>query len=79
MNNLHGHEMISLIIEQEKALSIEEIKELAIKELGANASYFTCSASNMDTDEMIGFLMDSQKLIKVEDGYVINTGNLCDH
>lgn len=79
MNLVHGHELISLIIKKNRALSLEEIKEMAITQIGADANYYTCSRSDMDTDGMIDFLLSSEKLKKVCNGYLINHGNLCDH
>ena len=79
MKDIHGHELINLIDKQKKGLSIEEIKQLAHREIGKDVIYYTCSRNNMATDGMIAFLLDSRKLIPAENGYVINHGNLCEH
>lgn len=79
MQNVHGHELINLIAQQNRALSIEEIKELAVKNIGENVSFSTCSESSMDLNTMMKFLLDRFKLVEKDGGYVINFGNVCDH
>ena len=79
MEHIHGHELINLILQENRALSLEEVKELAENKIGKNVSYFTCSESAMDTEGMISFLLDRRKLVKINGGYVINTGEVCDH
>lgn len=79
MQQVHGHELINLIIEQDKPMSLDDIKEMAENKIGKNAAYYTCSAESMNTDEMISFLLDRSKLVKKGDAYVIDTGEVCDH
>ena len=79
MKKIHGHDLINLIAQKETAMSLQEIKEAAEKDLGQDVSYFTCSESSMNTDEMIKFLLDRHKLIKKDMCYVINLGEVCDH
>ncbi len=79
MEKIHGHELINLIVRKEKEMSLQEIKETAVKDLGQDVSYYTCSNSSMTTDEMINFLLVRHKLIKKDNGYVINSGEVCNH
>lgn len=79
MKDLHGHELINLIAKQEKELSIEEIKTLAKAEFGEKVVYHTCSMEGMNTEDLINFLIAAQKLVKKEDGYMINQANICNH
>ncbi len=79
MKQVHGHELINLIIETRKALSLDEIRELAENNIGKEVSYYTCSADSMNTDEMISFLLNKQKLIGRNGAYMIDTGEVCDH
>jgi probable metal-binding protein len=79
MKQVHGHELIGLIAKAEKALTLDEIKELAETKLGKDVSYNTCSQQAMDTDEMISFLVNRRKVVKHNGGYVVNTGEVCDH
>ena len=79
MEKIHGHELINLIAQKETAMSLKEIKEAAEKDLGQDVSYFTCSESSMNIEQMIQFLVERRKLIKKDNGYVINSGEVCDH
>lgn len=79
MKKIHGHELIHLIIRKQKAMSLEEIKDAALQDIGQDVSYYTCSESSMNTDEMIKFLLDRRKLVKKDEGFVINRGEVCDH
>ncbi len=78
MEELHGHELIDLIIRQNKPVGLEDIKKLAEKELGRDTLYFTCQHNNMTTDDLIQFLIDKEKLVPKDDGYVIVTKNICE-
>lgn len=79
MEEIHGHELIGLIAQQGRAMSLEEIKAMAEKEIGANVAYYTCSLSGMDTDAMIAFLLNRKKLVQNGNGWVLDTGNVCNH
>ena len=79
MESVHGHELINLIAQANKPLTIEEIKEMAQTKIGNDIRYYTCSDSSMDLDEMINFLLVREKLIRKNEGYMINFGNVCDH
>ena len=79
MKRLHGHELIHLIVRQERSMTLEEIKETAETVFGDDVNYYTCSESSMNTDELIQFLLVRQKLVKNGLGYVINLGEVCDH
>ena len=79
MEQIHGHKLIDLIARSNKALSLDGVKKLAYEKIGKNVLYYTCSEDSMDTDEMITFLLNGGKLVKKENGYVIDFGNVCDH
>lgn len=79
MKEVHGHELINLILKENTPKSIKQIQELAIAKIGENVVYYTCSESSMNTIEMINFLLERNKLIKKGTGYIINTGEVCEH
>lgn len=79
MKELHGHELIHLILEANKPLTLDEIKKLSEETFGKDVSYYACSASDMDIDEMITFLLTRRKLVNRGNGFVIDTGEVCDH
>ena len=79
MKEIHGHELIKLLLEINKPLTLDEIKELAITRIGENVTYYTCSESSMNTEGMINFLRARNKLIKKDGGFMINIGEVCEH
>lgn len=78
MKQLHGHEVINLIVEANKPLTLDEIKTMADNTFGTDTRYYTCSASDLNTEELLEFLMKRNKLIKKGDGYVMDAGDICD-
>ena len=76
---MHGHELIRLIAQMNRSMTLEEIKILAESRIGTDVSYYTCSENAMDTNAMISFLIDRNKLVKTDHGFRINLGNVCNH
>ena len=68
-----------MIADQQRPMTLAEIKEMAETNIGKNVRYFACSADSMNTDEMISFLLNKRKLVKKGNGYVIDTGEVCDN
>ena len=79
MTQVHGHELIRLIAQSNKAMTLEEIKDLAESRIGKEVSYYTCSESSMDTEGIISFLLSRNKLVQTNDGFMINMGAVCNH
>jgi len=77
MEVVHGHQLIGLIIQQNRPVTLTEVKTLAEKYIGTEVSYYTCSEQGMNTEQMIQFLLNRRKLIEREGGYVIDTGEVC--
>ena len=56
MKQIHGHEVMKMMIESEKSYSKDELKKAIINKFGEDARFHTCSVNNMDADEIIVFL-----------------------
>ena len=79
MRQVHAHELLNMIAEKNEPMTLEEIKNMAENTIGIDAAYFACSVSDLDTEGIINFFLERRKLEKKGSGYVINSGEICDH
>lgn len=54
MEQLHAHEVLHMM--EGNSYSEASLKEAIVKTFGEDQRFYTCSAENMDTDELIVFL-----------------------
>jgi len=47
-NTIHGHQVMRMMLESEKAYSRSSLKAEIIKTFGAQTRFYTCSADNMN-------------------------------
>ena len=57
----------------------DSLKAAIIAKFGADARFHTCSAENMDADEMIDFLAARGKFMENVGGLAINPAKVCSH
>lgn len=76
---IHGHEVMKMMIENKKEYTKELLKEDIVKKFGEDAKFHTCSASDMDADGIIEFLDGKGKFLKKEKGFITDTSKICNH
>lgn len=54
MEQLHAHEVLHMM--EGNSYSEASLKEAIVKTFGEDQRFYTCSAENMDADELIVFL-----------------------
>ena len=59
MEQLHAHEVLHMM--EGNSYSEASLKEAIVKTFGEDQRFYTCSAENMDTDELIVFLKQKGK------------------
>lgn len=55
------------------------LKEAIVKTFGEDQRFYTCSAENMDADELIVFLKQKGKFMPVENGFTVDITKVCIH
>jgi probable metal-binding protein len=76
---IHGHEVMQMMIEGGKAYTKETLRPAIIERFGADARFYTCSAENMTPDELIAFLGSRGKFGAAGEGFSTATDKVCDH
>ena len=75
MEQLHAHEVLHMM--EGNSYSEASLKEAIVKTFGEDQRFYTCSAENMDADELIVFLKQKGKFMPVERFYdTINDSRL---
>ncbi|MCG9729747.1 YecH family protein [Shewanella sp. Isolate13] len=78
-DSIHGHQVMELMLAHGQSLTKEALKSLMHKEFGEQARYHTCSAQQMDADELIAFLEKKGKFIHSENGIETAADRICNH
>lgn len=79
-NNYHVHEVMEMMSELKTALTLDEIKNLIEEKFGIQSTFNSCSMSDMNSTQVIEFLIGRDKIAISEPGkYQLNTNNSCGH
>lgn len=76
---IHGHEVMEMMIESGKRYTRGSLRADIIRRFGETARFYTCSADNMTSDELIAFLQARGKFVDVGDGFKTDPDRLCNH
>jgi len=79
MESIHGHEVIHLIAEADRAFSRQELVGVIATKFGANARFHTCSAEDLSADGLVGFLVERGKLFGDEHSLALDASKVCQH
>ncbi|MFQ6676834.1 MAG: YecH family metal-binding protein [Fidelibacterota bacterium] len=79
MNQIHGHEVMEMMMKSGKDYTVDTLRDDILATFGHNARFYTCSAENMNADEIIHFLSGRGKFNLSEDGFNTDPSKICDH
>ena len=79
MSSIHGHEVMQMMLESGQPYTENSLKEAIIQRFGADARFHTCSAENMDAEQLIGFLANKGKFIPASNGFITEEKRICQH
>jgi probable metal-binding protein len=79
MTQIHGHEVIEMMMTSGKNYSASELILDVEKKYGAEVRFYTCSSENMSAAELVEFLDTKGKFIQKEDGFNFNPEKKCNH
>jgi probable metal-binding protein len=79
-NTFHVHQVLDLLNQEKRALTLIEIKTLIVDKFGDAATFESCSSSAMSPAEALEFLLGRDKISECETGkYQLNIYNSCSH
>ena len=79
MNQIHGHEVMEMMMTSDKVYTKETLMTDIIQKFGKEARFHTCSANNMTAIELVAFLEARGKLIRCEGGFQTSADTMCQH
>lgn len=79
MTDIHAHEVMHMMLEQDAGFSRESLTQAIIERFGVDARFRSCSASGMDVNAVINFLESRGKFVARDDGFNTAQGKICNH
>ena len=79
MTDIHAHEVMHMMLEQDEGFSRESLTQAIIKRFGASTRFHSCSASGMDVQAVIDFLESRGKFVARDDGFNTAQDKICNH
>lgn len=75
----HAHEVLGMMIGQ--TFTDETLLAAMRETFGDDATYYSCSQSDMSAEQLLDFLKSKEKFVEVPGGYTVNTtgGGGCGH
>ena len=77
MEQLHAHEVLHMM--EGNSYSEASLKEAIVKTFGEDQRFYTCSADNMEVDELIGFLKRKGKFMPAGEEFTVDISKVCSH
>ena len=73
---IHGHEVLRMM-EGRKFATSDELTAAIIAKFGADARFYTCSASDLDAAGIVAFLEVKGKFKPLDDGFTMDRAKVC--
>ncbi|MCG1032088.1 hypothetical protein C3387_02910 [Leclercia sp. LSNIH6] len=79
MASIHGHEVLTMMIESGEQYSEESLIAAITARFGDEARFHTCSAADMTAAELVAFLAARGKFIPQASGFSTHESKICRH
>ncbi len=77
--SVHGHEVMHLMLELGGEFSRASLKQAIAARFGEQCRFHTCSAEDMDAEQLIDFLQAKGKFVEGEQGFNTREEHICQH
>ena len=77
--SIHGHEVMHMIIESKRTWTREALMTAIGEKFGEHARFHTCSAFELNVEELIEFLEGRGKIIDKGEGFTTSIDHVCNH
>ncbi len=64
---------------QGNSYSEESLEKAIVEHFGADARFYTCSASGMTAAELVQFLKEKGKFMPTDGGFTVDSSKRCNH
>ena len=78
-DSIHGHDVMQMMITSDKAYTKESLRADIVSKFGQDARFHTCSAQNMDAEQLIAFLEARGKFSPQDEGFKTDPDKICNH
>jgi probable metal-binding protein len=79
MEQIHGHDVIHMMLQSGKPYTRTSLLNDIIANFGSDARFFTCSAQNLTAEGIIDFLQAKGKFVPRDDGFQTSPDLMCNH
>jgi len=79
MADIHAHEVMHMMLEQEEGFSRESLKQAITERFGVDARFCSCSAAGMDVHAVVDFLESRGKFVARDQGFNTAPDRICNH
>ncbi|WP_159339533.1 MULTISPECIES: YecH family metal-binding protein [Leclercia] len=79
MASIHGHDVLTMMIESGEQYSEESLIAAITARFGDEARFHTCSAADMTAAELVAFLAARGKFISQASGFSTHESKICGH
>ena len=79
MSEIHAHEVMHMMLEQDGGFSRESLAQAIIERFGPGAMFYACSADGMNVHAVIDFLQSRGKFVPRDDGFNTAQDRICNH
>lgn len=75
MNNTHAHEVLRMM--EGNSYTTESLRAAIVENFGEETLFCTCSAADMNADQIIEFLTAKGKFMPTEKGFTMDKSKVC--
>lgn len=77
MKQVHGHEVLNMMLASGKSYSKESLIAEIIQKFGADTRFHTCSAADLTAQALVEFLESKGKFVPQADGFQTAANLMC--
>ena len=77
MEQLHAHEVLHMM--EGNSYTEASLRAAIVEKFGEHQRCYTCSADNMEVDELIGFLKRKGKFMPAGEEFTVDISKVCSH
>lgn len=78
-NRIHGHDVMKMMLDNGESYTKDTLRTAIVDRFGEDTRFYTCSAENMTSGELVEFLAERGKFIETEAGFTTATEKICSH
>jgi probable metal-binding protein len=77
--SVHAHEVLRLIVNADITWTVDQLRREVEGRFGVGCRFETCSATGMDFDQLLQFLLQRRKIAVLDGAVTADPSKICDH